>query len=139
MIHSVSGVSFSLRGDSIPTDGSGRILITDINPSGDSNRDALICQSDVPSNNDGATLGISDWILHPTQLSTNSSIRIVGSNDRGWTRNRDLDSDGHQLVRLRRVSNRALEGVFTCNIAGDINTPRFVGIYYSSEFYKKPL
>ena len=36
-------------------------------------------------------------------------------------------------MRLRRVSTTAEEGVFTCNIAGDINTPRYLGVYYPSE------
>ena len=53
--------------------------------------------------------------------------------DRGWTRNRGDDS-GHQLVRLKRVSATSEEGVFTCNIPGDNNTPRALGIYYPSEF-----
>ena len=43
-----------------------------------------------------------------------------------------------QLVGLRRdgrvaSGGRALEGVFTCNIPGDSNTPVSVGIYYPSE------
>ena len=44
----VLGVTLSLRGNSIPTDGSGRIIITDINPDGDPNNleDALKCLSE---------------------------------------------------------------------------------------------
>ena len=53
--------------------------------------------------------------------------------DRGWARNRGNDS-GHRLVRLRRVSATAEEGVFTCDIPGDDNTPRSLSIYYPSEF-----
>ena len=41
-------MTLSLRGDSISTDGSGRIVITDINPDGDNDEDALICQSELP-------------------------------------------------------------------------------------------
>ena len=54
------------------------------------------------------------------------------SNDRGWARNRDDDS-GRQLVRLRRFTDTAEEGVFTCDIPGDINNPGYLGVYYSSE------
>ena len=38
-------------------------------------------------------------------------------------------------MRLRRASATAEEGVFTCHIADDNNTPiaRYVGIYYPSE------
>ena len=57
-----------------------------------------------------------------------------GGNDRGWVRNRDIDSEDYRLTRLRRVSATAEEGVFTCDIPGDNNTPRYLGIYYPSEF-----
>ena len=122
-------MTFSLTGyDSIPTDGSGCVLITDINPTGDNDVDALICHSE---RNTFTSFG-GDWYLYPTERSTDDDDRIVESDPRGWARNRGLDS-GHQLVRLRRTSSAALEGVFTCDIPGDINTPRALGIYYPSE------
>ena len=66
-------------------------------------------------------------------MSTDEDDRIVISNgDRGWIRNGALDS-GRQLLRLMRVSATAEEGVFTCDIPGDNNTPRALGIYYPSE------
>ena len=37
-------------------------------------------------------------------------------------------------MRLKRISATAEEGVFTCHIPGDDNTPRALGIYYPSEF-----
>ena len=37
-------------------------------------------------------------------------------------------------MRLRRSFATAEEGVFTCDIPGDDNTPRALGIYYPSEF-----
>ena len=87
-----------------------------------------------------------DWYLHPSQMSTsrgddNNPIdngdRIVSYDvpDRGWRRNRAIDSQGHRLVRLRRASDTAEEGVFTCDIPGDDNTPKYLGIYYLSEFW----
>ena len=43
------GVTLHLTGyNSIPNDGSGRIVITDINPDGDNDGDTLICQSHLP-------------------------------------------------------------------------------------------
>ena len=66
------GVTFSLRGDSISTNGNGRVLITDINPNGDNNEDALICTSETDTS-DGQT----DWFLHPTQMSINVVDRIA--------------------------------------------------------------
>ena len=129
------GVTFSLRGDdSIPTDGSGRVLITDINPTGDNNVDALICHSEI----DTFTSNGGNWFLLPTEMSIDDGDRIDpvnGNPDRGWLRNRGLDS-GYRLMRLRRGSATAEEGVFTCHIPGDINTPRSVGVYYPSEFIR---
>ena len=126
-------MTFSLRGnDPIPTDGSGRVLITDINPTGDNNEDALICRSET----DGFTTTNfnAQWYLDPTGMSTDDGDRIVNPDPRGWNRNRGLDS-GHLLVRLRRVSATAEEGVFTCTIPGDNNTPRYLGIYHPSELH----
>ena len=102
-----SAVTFSLRGDSIPTNGS-RVLITDI---GGNNEEALICH---PEKNVSGINGAGDWYLPPTWLSISPGARIVSPlPDRGWSRNRDVE--GHRLVRLRRSSDTAEEGVLTCN------------------------
>ena len=112
--------------DSIPTDGSGRILITDI---GDSNERALICTC-----HSGVTGSVetSDWYLHPSQLSINESDVISSSGTEGWETNRATSDDG-VVVRLMRVSDSAKEGVFTCHITGCNNSPVSVGVYYPSE------
>ena len=132
------GVTLSLRGNSIPTDGSGRIVITDINPDGDNDVDALLCQSEMTF-----STGTGNWFLHPTQQTTqvthDGSIRIESTDARGWHRSREIVS-GRRQVRLRRDDSvasegRALEGVFTCDIPGDTNTPVSVGIYYPSELH----
>ena len=126
-------MTFSLTGyDSIPTDGSGRVLITDINPIGDNDEDALICRSEIDTFTSYGGL-ITNWYLHPTEMSTDDDDRLMTPDPRGWRRNRALDS-GHQLVRLRRISATPEGGVFTCDITGDENTPRSVGIYYPSEY-----
>ena len=126
-------MSLSVRGDSIPTDGSGRVRVTDIR---NNDETALICRSGIPISGGG------NWYLHPTEMSTddgdpNNPIdngdRIVGVADRGWSRNRATDSEGHRLVRLRRASDTAEEGVFTCHIPGDSNSPRSLGVYYPSK------
>ena len=132
------GVILSLSANSIPTDGSGRIVITDINPDGDNDM-ALICQSELSLSDGG------DWFLHPTQQTTQQTTdgRIEATDPRGWRSKRVTlitigNSEPRRRVRLRRDDSiasegRALEGVFTCHIPGDINTPASVGIYYPSE------
>ena len=131
-------MTLSLRGDPIPADGSGRIVITDINPDGDNDVDALICRSELPTSASG------NWFLHPTQQTTDGSVRIESTDPRGWRRARatvTISGSGTlRLVRLMRADSiasggRALEGVFTCDISGDTNTPVSVGIYYPSELY----
>ena len=64
-------MTFSLTGyDSIPTNTSGRILITDINPNEDNDVDALICRSKrVTSEGD-------NWYLNSNQPSTDADDRI---------------------------------------------------------------
>ena len=120
-MYSLPGLNLRLDQRDIPVDGSGRILITDI---GYTVNSALLCQSS--HSNEGKY-----WYLHPTNKSTANSDRIISAeqSDRGWHRNR-----GSRVVRLwRDSSNTAEEGVFTCNIEGDSNTPVSVGIYYHSE------
>ena len=130
-----SGLTLHLRGNSFPTDGSGRILITDIPFNDDDSLNtaddagALICESDIR-----VPAGNANWYLHPTLLSTEEDDRIQSTDPRGWTRNRGTNSDGHRLVRLKRHSTiTAEEGVFTCYVVGDSNTPVSVGIFYPSE------
>ena len=98
---------------------------------GDNDETALICRS-------GNTISsVGNWYLHPTEMSTDDGDRIGsgGVPDRGWHRNRAIDSEGHRLVRLRRASATAEEGVFTCHIPGDFGSPVSVGIYYPCESY----
>ena len=133
------GVTLSLRGNSIPTDGSVRIVITDINPDGDNDNleDVLICQSDEPTSVNG------DWFLHATHQTTqhtnDGSIRIESTDPRGWRRSRTQGTGHiHRTVTLRRDDSvasegRALEGVFTCDFPRDANVPASVGIYYPSK------
>ena len=133
------GVILLLRGNSIPTDGSGRIVITDDNLSHILSN-GLICrseQSNIPNS--------GDWYLHTTQLTTDGSVRIEVTDPRGWHRRFGAitfypSQKTHRQLTLRRDGSiasggRALEGVFTCHIPGDINTPVSVGIYYPSELH----
>ena len=125
------GVTVTLAGEDVAANNS--ILITDVNPtnSEDANQ-ALICLSELTA--EETLFENGDWYLHPTQQSTEDGDRIQHFDSRGWHRNR-FSPNRQRGVRLFRVSQIAVEGVFTCHIPGDINTPVSVGIYYHSEFH----
>ena len=116
----------------IPTDGSGRILISDI---GEGNTDSLICVTDNRGNSTS-----SEWYYDPTSPTIDPAVRIQSTDPRGWLRNRGTTSSGFQFIRLRRdVSETSVEGVFTCDIAVDTGPPISVGIYYACELhYRSP-
>ena len=121
VIYYVAGIKFLLNNISIPTDGSGRVLVTDIqyNPT-----EALICQSSSVGD------GLGDWYLD--REGGYSTDRIYGPNYRGWTRER-ASIDGYRVVRLKRVSDTAVEGRFTCRIPGGSDGPRGLLILHPSE------
>ena len=112
--------------ENIPTDGSGRILISDV---GEGITDSLICVTDDPGTDPS-----SEWYYDPTSPTTDAAVRLQSDDDRGWLRNRGTTSDGFRLTRLRRdISDPdSVEGVFTCDIAVDNGPPISVGIYYAS-------
>ena len=116
--------------DSIPTDGSGRILITNI---GVNSSRALTCDSDRTILS-GDT---ANWYLNAVSQSTASEDRILGQDSRGWRRNRER---ANGIVRLFRndANTTHLEGVFTCHIEVDPESPISVGIFYASEFLYNP-
>ena len=116
-----TGVKLILKGESIPTDGSGRILITDINTNGPSNHEALICQSEP--NED---YGSGNWSFDNVKIGSTSGVQ-------GWETNENTHR-GILLVRLVRISYAAEEGVFACHLDETREPAAFVGIYYPSEF-----
>ena len=130
-----------LSGDYIRTDGSGLLLITDISlTSGQtqtSDDSALFCHAtrDVTK---VRKLYIGDWYLQPDfDITTAMGERIDGGNDRGWTRDRgtvNVSGIQYRKARLKRVSEKAVEGKFTCHIHEDSNNNKYLFILYPSEY-----
>ena len=145
----MSGVEFFLRNRSIPTDGSGSLLITDISlhnrQTSTSDEEALICRSSRNVGELRSSYIFAVWYLDSEVNTTTNTVtgeRISeGSDDRGWTMNRDrvcVYGEGrsfHRVVRLKRVSETALEGKFTCQIPNDSNNNKSLLILYPSEYY----
>ena len=135
-------MEFYLRGESIPTDGSGRLLITDISlhngSISTSDEEALICHS----SRDVAELHIlpshGDWYLDSeieSNTTTTSAERITRKDGRGWTRNRgNSENRQYRVARLKRVLETPVEGKFTCHIPKDDNNNRFLFILYPSKY-----
>ena len=116
-----TGVILILKGESIPTDGSGRILITDINTNGAGNHEALVCQSEP--NED---YGHGNWSFDNVKIGSISGVQ-------GWETEK-FRGQGILQVRLVRISYAAEEGVFACHLDETREPATFVGIYYPSEF-----
>ena len=131
-----------LSGDYIPTDGSGLLLITDISLTNrqtqTSNDSALFCHAteDITVVRELDILG--DWYLQPDFKTTTAlGKRIDGDNDLGWTRDRsnvNVSRSFYRQVRLKRVSQTAVEGKFTCHISEDSNNNKYLFILYPSEY-----
>ena len=130
-----------LSGGYISTDGSGHLLITDISLTNGqtqtSNDSALFCHAtrDVTVVRE---LDIGDWYLQP-DFDTTTAIggRIDEDNDLGWTRDRGtghVSRSSYRQVRLKRVSQTAVEGKFTCQFPGDSNNNKYLLILYPSEY-----
>ena len=130
-----------LSGGYIPTDGSGRLLITNISLTNrqtqTSNDSALFCHAtkDVAMVRE---LDTGDWYLQP-DFETTTAIggRIYRGNDRGWTREGgtvNVNWIHYRQVRLKRVSQTAVEGKFTCQFPGDSNNNKYLFILYPSEY-----
>ena len=153
----ITAVELYFRGDSIPTDGSGRLLITDISlhneQTSTSDEDALFCVSSGNVAEIRALSTIGDWYLDPevdTTTNRPSGVRISTREDtdnwspltwssncvQGWTWGRNntrLDNGNyHRMVGLKKVSETAVEGKFTCHIPNDDNNNRFLLILYPS-------
>ena len=112
-----------LKGESIPTDGSGHVLITDINTNGESSHEALVCQSKLTDE----TLGLGDWYLNNMKIQTTMDAR-------GWKTDIFVSVIAETLlVRLIRISEAAEEGVFTGHIDENTVASAIVGVYYPSE------
>ena len=126
-------MEFFLHDQQIPTDGSGLVNITNI---GSNSNDALICRSERTSlSRPGNWYLIADDQIN-ADINLNAANIVNSDNPRGWSRKRDMDSAGHRLVRLRRISSTATVGRFTCHIRNDDRTPRALRIFYPSESFQ---
>ena len=127
-----------MNGGSLFTE-SRNININDVITTPGAEADGLICQSERTTTQ--ATLGISDWYLHPEDQTAAESERIQSVDDRGWRRTRATTSGNNKQVILRRrlAPLTALEGRFTCTISGDNNPMRSLSVLYPSELSPQPI
>ena len=81
---------------------------------------------------------LGDWYLQfDFDTTTTIGERIDGNNDRGWTRDRgtvNVSGIYYLHVRLKRVSETAVEGKFSCQFPGDSNNNKYLLILSPSEY-----
>ena len=81
--------------------------------------------------------GHIDWYVDPEDESATSiaiTDKIVGNDFRGWvTYKTVVKNERYQRVTLKRVSDTAMEGRFTCSIPKDSDSPRGLLILHPSE------
>ena len=111
------------KGEVIPSNGSGRILITEI----DENAKLLSCRLCM-----GATAFFYSWFEHSTNQTIEHRFKVpnTGSTSSGgWSQMKTTDS-----LDLYKLRSNAIEGVFTCFLTStsDENTAH-LGIYYPSK------
>ena len=134
ILHS-QGVRFQVNGSEFFT--TATLNISDVVTFDEPEANGLICLSELTISL--ANLETGDWYLHPDQETTAGANRLYTAGGRGWSRTRDVTSDDHQQVILRRASaannhpETPKEGVFTCYIAGDNNPVRNLLILHPSE------
>ena len=87
--------------------------------------ETLTCYSELLTYSNAFEGARGDWYL-------NDKLVLETKDPRGWEVDRRFVS-GHQEVRLRRISDYALEGEFTCHIEGDTDSFASLRIYYPSE------
>ena len=87
--------------------------------------ETLTCYSELLTHSNAFERARGDWYL-------NDKLVLETKDPRGWEVDRRFVG-GHQEVRLRRISDYALEGEFTCHIEGDTDPFASLGIYYPSE------
>ena len=116
-------MTLQLRGKRLQTDGSDHnILIANITLNG-TLHESLLCQPELTN----ITLENGDliyWYLN------NGKLNSTGS--RGWIPE-SVRFFNTSNTFLKRVSDTAEEGVFTCHIDGDINPSVSIGVYYPSK------
>jgi hypothetical protein len=133
---SAEGVILSLNGKSFSSNATSRISITDI-PLGANLTTALACRSELRQEN------VSEWtngFLQNDGENPNTDLdkRIRPTVDnvttRGWDTFRDIDENDHRVHYLRRWSNNAEEGYYTCRMHNDTNPARGLYILYPIKF-----
>ena len=125
-------MTFSLRDESISTSGNVMLNITDI---GSSKANALACQSEKPSR---VVSIYPNWYIDPNGTepvqNENTRLRKETFEEFGWDRERTNNNNSDpRVIYLRRQSQTALEGYFTCHIGRDNNTHKGLLILYPCE------
>ena len=129
-----------LSGDSIPTDGSGRLLITDISltygQTQTSNDSALFCVSSRDLAELNTLISEMDWYYDSEVKDYGSMSTKLPGDVTGWKIHRHNLNIIYRAIRLKKVARIAVEGRFICSIKNDWNNDKSLLILYPSELIK---
>ena len=134
---SPSGLTWSLNGNSIPTNNISRISVYDFDENSGNNFDgSLRAESELPV----TTVVFSNACIIGDGTSAIDCMRNgvghithFGAITRGWDTRRE-EENGRRVHYLRRRQQTPEEGYSSCDLEGDINNPVGVYILYPSEW-----
>ena len=134
---SPSGLTWSLDGNSIPTNNITRISVYDFDENDGTNFDASLravseLNSTIVRFSNACIIGDGTSAID-CQLYSVGHITHIGPITRGWDTRRGEDND-HRVHYLRRRQQTPEEGYYSCDLEHDINNPVGVYILYPSEW-----
>ena len=115
----------------IRNDNMARISVTDFTVSGDF-ENALVCRAELTGTSEftaGFLVADGDSAI---EGGDGPVILHYGPTERGWDTRRGF-SGNRRFHYLRRRQSSSEEGYYSCNIQGELNTPRGLYILYLSE------
>ena len=134
---SPSGLTWSLDGNSIPTNNISRISVYNFTENDGNNFDGSLKAvselpvADVPFSN-GYIVGDGTSVVC-CGFGLVGHIPHYGASTRGWDTRRE-EENGRRVHYLRRRQQTPEEGYYSCSLEVDINSPRGVYILYPSEW-----
>ena len=130
------GLTWSLNGNSIPTNNVARISVYDFDANGTFDG-SLRAESERPvadvEFSNGCIIGNGTSVINCAYGGVGHITHYGGNITRGWDTRR-VEENGRRVHYLRRQEQTPEEGYYSCHLQGDTNSPRGLYILYPSEW-----